>query len=152
MRRLYRSRDDAILGGVCGGIGQYLGVDPTLVRVVFAVLALASGVGVLLYLLLWFIVPREGMEASPPREAVRTGAEELAERAREVGEEIRGAVRGRDRGFALAIAVILVFLGVALLLRNFGLWWAWWLRFEVLWPLILIAVGVALLWRHIREG
>ncbi|MCX7750794.1 MAG: PspC domain-containing protein [Candidatus Bipolaricaulota bacterium] len=150
MRRLYRSRDDAILGGVCGGIGHYLGVDPTLVRVVFAVLALASGVGVLLYLLLWFVVPREG--AAPGREAVRSGAEELAERAREVGEEVRTAVQGKDTGFALAVAVILVFLGVALLLRNLGLWWAWWLRFEILWPLILVAVGVALLWRSIREG
>ena len=57
-KRLVRSRTDKMVGGVCGGIGEYFNIDPTLVRVVFAILVLI-GVGspLLLYLLLWIIMP-----------------------------------------------------------------------------------------------
>lgn len=150
MKRLYRSRSDALLGGVCGGIGEHLGVDPNLVRVVFAVLAVASGVGILLYIILWLIIPREGGPAGPPKDAVRSGAEEIADRAKEFGEEVRTAVARRDTSLAVAVAAILIFLGVSLLLRNLGFGWAWWLRFGILWPLVLVAIGAALLWRLMR--
>lgn len=152
MKRLYRSRSDALLGGVCGGIADHLGVDPTVVRVVFAVLALVTGVGILIYLLLWFITSREGEVPSAPRETVRSGAEEIAQRAKEFGEEVHTAVRGRDASLAVAVAAILILLGVSLLLRNLGFWWAWWLRFDILWPLILVVIGAALLWRYVRGG
>lgn len=152
MKKLYRSRSDALLGGVCGGIGTHLNVDSNLVRVVFAVLAVFTGVGVLIYLLLWLIVPREGEGVPTPRDTVRSGASELADRAKEFGEEVRTAVARRDVGLAVAVAAILIFLGLALLLRNLGFWWAWWLRFDVLWPLFLIVVGIALLWRLLRRG
>jgi phage shock protein C len=58
--RLYRSRDEKIIGGVCGGLAGYFKVDPVLVRAVFAVLAL-MGAGVPLYIILWIVVP-----LSPP--------------------------------------------------------------------------------------
>jgi signal transduction histidine kinase len=54
--RLERSTDDRVIAGVCGGIAQTLGVDPTLVRLVFAILALAGGAGVALYAALWFFM------------------------------------------------------------------------------------------------
>ncbi|HAZ30971.1 TPA: hypothetical protein DCY65_05345 [Candidatus Acetothermia bacterium] len=152
MRRLYRSRSDALLGGVCGGIAVHLGVDPTLVRIVFAVLAVVSGIGILIYVLLWLIVPREGETEPTPRDTVRSGAEEIADRAKEFGEEVRTAVARRDVSSAMVVAGVLIFLGVTLLLRNLGFWWAWWLRFDVLWPLALIAIGLALLWRLPRRG
>ena len=60
MKRLYRSKTDRKLAGVCGGLGEYLGVDSTVVRVVFVILALPGGVpGVLPYLVLWLIMPEE---------------------------------------------------------------------------------------------
>lgn len=58
-RRLYRSRSDRILGGVCGGIAEYLDVDPTIVRVFWVLASLLWGAGVLLYIILWVIVPLE---------------------------------------------------------------------------------------------
>lgn len=152
MKRLYRSRRNALLGGVCGGIAEHLGVDATLVRVVFAVLALASGVGILIYLLLWLIIPTEGDPGLSPRDAVRAGAEEIADRARELGAEVRTAAGRRDIGLAVVVAAILIFLGISLLLRNLGIWWAWWLRFDVLGPLLLIGIGLALLWQLSRRG
>lgn len=58
-RRLYRSKSERILGGVCGGLGEYLDVDPTVVRLVFILLAILGGHGVLAYLILLLIMPSE---------------------------------------------------------------------------------------------
>ena len=56
-RKLVRSQTDSMLAGVCGGLGEYLNVDPTLVRLFFVILALTGGHGVLLYLILCVIMP-----------------------------------------------------------------------------------------------
>ncbi len=58
-KRLYRSRRDQRIAGVCGGIGEYLGVDPTIVRILWVLLALAGGPGVLLYFVMAVVVPEE---------------------------------------------------------------------------------------------
>ncbi|MEK6853209.1 MAG: PspC domain-containing protein [Nanoarchaeota archaeon] len=60
IKRLYRSRNDKVFGGVCGGIAQYLDVDPVVVRLIWAVFSLVSmGMGVLAYLIAWVIIPEE---------------------------------------------------------------------------------------------
>lgn len=58
-RRLYRSQTDKMLGGVCAGLGEYLDVDPTVIRLIFVLAALLGGHGILLYLILWLIMPPE---------------------------------------------------------------------------------------------
>jgi phage shock protein C len=58
-RKLYRSRTNRQVAGVCGGLAEYFGVDATLIRVLFVVLAVLGGSGIVLYLALWIIVPRE---------------------------------------------------------------------------------------------
>jgi phage shock protein C len=55
--RLYRSQSEKMLAGVCGGLGEFFGIDPTLVRLFFVLLALLGGHGLLVYLILWIIVP-----------------------------------------------------------------------------------------------
>ena len=92
--KLYRSRTDKMIGGVCGGLGQYLGIDSTIVRLFFVLLAMGNGVGVLIYLTLWLVVPREGQaEATTVENTIRSGADEIAERARAVSDDLREAVR-----------------------------------------------------------
>ena len=72
-KRLYRSRDVRILAGVCGGLGKYLGVDPTIVRLLWILLILVSaGVGIILYIVAAIIIPEEPAEA--PSEKVGEGA------------------------------------------------------------------------------
>ena len=56
IKRLYRSRTDRMIGGVCGGIAEYFNVDPTLVRLA-GVILLFAGIGVPAYLIAWIIVP-----------------------------------------------------------------------------------------------
>lgn len=56
-KRLMRSRNDRIIGGVCGGLAEYFHMDPVLVRVILVVITLMGGAGILLYLILWAVVP-----------------------------------------------------------------------------------------------
>ncbi len=58
-KRLYRSRTDRRVAGVCGGIADYLAVDPTLVRIIWAIFALAGGPGIVLYIIMAAIIPEE---------------------------------------------------------------------------------------------
>ncbi|NCU30579.1 PspC domain-containing protein [Candidatus Saccharibacteria bacterium] len=62
MKKLYRSESNRKIAGVCGGLGEYLGIDPTIVRVIFILLLLPGGVpGFLLYALLWVFIPTESV-------------------------------------------------------------------------------------------
>jgi phage shock protein C len=58
IKRLYRSGNEKILGGVCGGIAEYLGIDPVIVRLLWVIFVLAWGAGILAYLIAWIIIPR----------------------------------------------------------------------------------------------
>jgi len=61
-KRLYRSKNDRVLGGVCGGLGSFLGLDPVIIRVLWAVSFFLGGVGLLAYLIAWIIIPEEPVQ------------------------------------------------------------------------------------------
>lgn len=63
-KRLHRIREGRVVAGVCVGLAVYFGVDPTLVRLVFALLTAFGALGILLYLCAWVIIPEEGEGAS----------------------------------------------------------------------------------------
>ena len=58
-KRLYRSRTNSQVGGVAGGLGEYFGIDPTLIRIVWLIAILGLGTGLLLYIILWIVIPQE---------------------------------------------------------------------------------------------
>jgi phage shock protein C len=55
--KLYRSKTEKMIAGVCGGLGEYFSIDPTLVRLLFAIGAILGGPGVIIYLIMWIVVP-----------------------------------------------------------------------------------------------
>ncbi len=63
-RRLYRSRTEKMIAGVCGGIAEYFNIDPTIVRLIWVLITLLGGAGVLLYIILWIVMPLQA--PSPP--------------------------------------------------------------------------------------
>jgi len=71
VKKLYRSNDQRILAGVCGGLGEYFSTDPTIVRLLFVAFALVAGGGLLLYLVLWLLIPQ-----APTAELPEVPAEE----------------------------------------------------------------------------
>ena len=157
--KLYRSRQDRMLGGVCGGLGQYLGIDSLLVRLFFVLLALGPGIGVMLYLILWIFLPSEGQERTwqpsygepvGEEQGVSSGPDEIGMRARAIGSDIREAVSHPNPQAGVIIGSALVLLGVIYLLQNLDIAWLRWLDFDFLWPFLLILGGIALLARQFR--
>jgi len=152
-KRLYRSRSDKMIGGVCGGLAKYFDIDPTIVRIIAVLLIFANGVGILAYIIMAIVVPLEGSKVTEPKETVRENVEEMKETASELGREIRSTfageegkpeevakVRHRHRNL---FGIILIVLGVIFLLGSFNLFW--WLHWGNLWPLILVAIGVLII-------
>jgi phage shock protein PspC (stress-responsive transcriptional regulator) len=74
-RRLYRSRTDSVIGGVAGGVAEYLDVDPSIVRIVWAVLAIVTGgIFFVLYIVMWIVVPQGAQVPGMPRYQPGPGA------------------------------------------------------------------------------
>jgi phage shock protein C len=68
MKRLYRSKNDRMLGGVCAGLGEHLEIDPTVIRLVWVVITVLSiGTGILVYILAWILIPEEDTGLSAPK-------------------------------------------------------------------------------------
>jgi phage shock protein C len=149
MKKLYRSRANSMIGGICGGLAEYLEVDPTIVRLGFVLLGLWSGTGIAAYLILWVIIPYPDTGKASTSEAIREGAEEIRDRAQEVAESISPAVRqSANPATNVVIGIFLVGLGVVFLVRNLDIPWLRWLNAGTLMPIILIVVGILLLGRQ----
>lgn len=125
-QRLYRSRDDRVIGGVCGGLGEYLGIDPVFVRIAAVILAFAGGAGLILYLVGLIAIPEE-----PPEGVARPATTEPSERT-------SGAV---------VLGIVFVVLGAIFLIDEL---WPDFLSWRYVWPIGLIAVGLAILLRGKR--
>lgn len=151
-RRWLRSRTNALLGGVCGGIAETFDVDANLVRFLFLLFAVLSAFGVLLYVALWLILPEADGERRDLSDRVQDAADEIADRARTFGREVRSAVRPSERGTLFLVGVALILAGTAFLLRNLGVVWMRWFSLGTLWPIFPVLIGVALLWRWLRGG
>jgi phage shock protein C len=65
MKRLYRSKKERILGGVCAGLGEHLDVDPTVIRLIWAVVSVLSiGTGIIISILAWIIIPEDDTDGA----------------------------------------------------------------------------------------
>jgi signal transduction histidine kinase/phage shock protein PspC (stress-responsive transcriptional regulator) len=118
---LVRAGDNRIVAGVAGGTGRYLGVDPTALRLALVVLTFANGVGAVLYLAGWALLPDEDPSAPPP-----PGRPPTTERTAGLG---------------------LLTLGTVLLFGNAGLAFPP----GVVWAVVLSAIGFGLVWSHTNE-
>jgi|tagenome__1003787_1003787.scaffolds.fasta_scaffold20933450_1 phage shock protein C len=125
-KRLLRSRRDRVFGGVCGGLGEYFGVDAVLLRIVAVALALSGGVGFLVYVIAWIAIPEEGTVDVP---AASYGSPPAANPA-------RAHVSGATIAGAALVAV-----GALTLLNRLVPW----VDAALVWPSIVVAAGVAIL-------
>lgn len=142
-KRLYRSESNRILGGVCGGLGEYLGIDPMFIRIFFILWTVLGEFSVLIYLVLWVVVP--SYSASEPGEKFRS--EEMGVRIREVMDEIRLLVRQPSPELITYAGIGLIGWGVYYLLRRVGFPWMAWNFTPFMWPAFLIIAGVFVLVR-----
>lgn len=139
--QLTRSSSDKMIGGVCGGLAAYLGIDSTLVRIAFALLGLASGIGVPLYLVLLLIIPQEENAGEPMSKVIQDNLDDLGEVFNSTMERARDNSSGRN-----IFAFLLIGLGVYFLLTQFGF-----LTKGLFWPILLIILGGALVSRWLQN-
>ena len=141
-RGLYRSRTDSIIGGVSGGIANYLNTDPTFIRIIFVLLAIFGGGGVLIYLILWVAVPIEPAYSFDNFNRSNMENPENNQQADQQppGTEAGGTPQPRKDGSLIA-GLALITVGVIFLVDRFVPR----VDFEDLWPLILLVAGIALI-------
>jgi len=127
-RRLYKSRTNRMIDGVCGGVAEYFGVDPTLVRIAWVLLTVLGGSGILLYIAAMILMPAHPAFAP------------VSEQVPPLSQSPSSSTNQRFWGF------LLVIVGVAWLMSNLGVWHRWWgFSWDLLLPTALILAGVAFL-------
>lgn len=134
-KRIYRSCNDRVIAGVCGGLADYLEVDPAIVRLIFVLALFLAFAGPFVYVIAWLIIPLE-----PSCESKTRPEEEIKEKAEQLASEIKKRAKGfsgNNHDGRIVVGLAIAILGLIFLLQNltgFNFW-------HNLWPLILIAVG-----------
>lgn len=142
--KLYRSTREKMVGGVCGGLADYFHTDVTLVRLIVLLAIFAGGIGFLAYLIAWIIIPVNPAEQEGYAGRRDSAGENLLEGVVTSTEETAHTFTHKSSGSRGKLAGgILVILGLMFLLDR------WFPVFSIgrMWPLILVAIGVAIIWR-----
>jgi phage shock protein C len=145
--RLLRSRTDVMVGGVCAGLGRYFKIDATLIRLIFVLLTLAGGSGVLVYFILWIIIPRE----DTPPVSNTIDSQEFSRRANQMGQEMQDMVQRPNTRAVQFIGIALVVMGLFYLLQNLNIPGLLWLNDKLVWPILIIVAGGLLLYRAFKK-
>ena len=144
--QLRRSTINRVIAGVAGGLGEYFNIDPTIIRIIFILLTVFGGSGVLIYLILWLIMPSDQTKNSDTSDHIKKNVSEISEKARSFAHDIRLNPTREDSRFWWGLVIIIF--GFLVLFHNFGL-------FEIfsigkLWPIVLVVFGVMILTRNNR--
>ena len=137
-KRLYRSPTEHRIAGICGGLAEYFNVDPVLVRVIFVILFFLSGIGLLVYIILWLVVPVREKEEGTVEVITPGGQEEVVSEPSKTEESTKAMKKHNLLG-----GIILIGLGAIFLAENFLPVY----RLNKFWPLLLIIFGLAILWK-----
>jgi phage shock protein PspC (stress-responsive transcriptional regulator) len=141
-KRVYRNTANKMIGGVCTGLAEYFSIDPVLIRLVFVILTLHHGIGILAYIILWIVVP-----ARPEAIKAETSAGGVTMEEERRGDFSVPSVREKQepgRGSFIG-GIVFIVVGMLFLLDNFIPSFG----FDDFWPLLLIAVGAGMLWNTI---
>lgn len=126
MKKLYRSRENSMIAGVCGGLGAYLNIDPTIIRLVIVLLAFYNLLGLWVYIVLAVLIPRA------PEGYV---------------EDTQYASPGENKQTVRVIGGGLVILGILAIVSSLDIALFSWVRIDNFWPVLIILFGVMLLVR-----
>ena len=140
-KKLYRSRKEKIIGGVCGGLGKYFDIDPVLIRVLFVFLTFFHGSGLILYLILLIIVPQEPI--NPDEIEIKDYTDVHYEKI----DEYQQSSVTRGEKIRKTFGIILLVIGSLLFLENFVRI----LDFEIIAPLIMILIGLYLIYGSLKK-
>jgi phage shock protein C len=140
--KLYRSEKDRVIAGVCAGLGEFFQIDPTIVRIIFIIITIFGGGGILLYLILWLIIPSQKADSQLTKDNIEKNAEEIKDKAQQFAKDMK--INTTNLNSRQLFGIIIVVLGIMLLLGNFGF-----ISFRYIWKffpaIIVIILGVFIL-------
>ena len=140
-RRLVRPENDRVFAGVAAGLGEYFNIDSTIVRLIFLLITIFGGSGVLVYFILWLVMPPASKSTLSYEQAIKEGAVEMKVKAESFAEEFKeNSPKLSSRSW---VGVVLLVLGIIFLLENFGLMPHF--RWDRWWPIFLIIIGLAVI-------
>lgn len=147
--RLYRSGVDKKLGGVCGGLADYFDIDATLIRLIGLITFFMGGMGLLVYILAWVIIPLNPADqvGGHPRsvgDEIRSSVQDLSSSAQGFAEDLRATHPEHRKRY---VGIALIVLGILFLLDR---WMPFFFDWGKLWPIILIIIGIGIIWRRDR--
>lgn len=143
-KRLFRSKKNSVIGGVCGGLGNYFDTDPIIFRALFVITFFAVGSGILVYIVLWIITPLESVPFFKPPDSA---AQDEPVKEEFKSENMEDQKKQKNDG-SLWGGIILIVLGGIFLIDRF----VQDIDFGDLWPLILVAVGVILISKSFQKS
>ncbi|MDD4848146.1 MAG: PspC domain-containing protein [Bacteroidales bacterium] len=131
-KRLTRSYENKIFGGVCGGLGDYFESDPLLFRIIFLVLLFLGGSGFFFYLVMWIIIPQN--QASHASFSQKTDNQQCDSAISD-----KNSISG-----SIFVGIIFIVLGSIFLFNNYISW----MKLSKLWPLILVVIGLIMIIKY----
>ena len=147
VKRLYRSESERVLGGVCAGLGSFLGIDPVFIRIFFIVWTVLGEFSVLIYFLLWVIVPSDTSTEADGTFQIN----DLGARFHQMGREIGEITRQPNSELIVFAGVGLIGWGVYYLVRRLVPYLDLWAYSQYLWPALLIIAGAFVIIRTTRK-
>lgn len=138
-KRIYRSETDKVIGGVCGGMGDYFSIDPTWIRILFVLSIFANGIGLIAYIIGWIVIPAQ--RESTAEATVVT--EEGGVNTQTAQASAKAMTNGRKHGLGFLPGIILIVLGMIFLFDRLF----YWFDFDYIWPMVLIGIGAILIFR-----
>ena len=145
--KLYRSRRVKVFGGIAGGLAQYFNIDPIIIRILFVVFTLMHGMGLLLYIILWIVIPEEPFELAYPIHNNASKAEDKAPENPSVNfDNFQPEVKKNGSGRVVA-GTILIALGVIFFADRFIPSF----DFRDIVPIAFILLGGLLIWNSLKK-
>jgi len=144
-KKLYRSTGDKIIFGVCGGLGEYFDIDPVIVRIIFVLLTVWGGSGILIYVILAIVVPENSSANTGSKK--KNKEKEIEENVEKLAKDVENVAKKHSGKGEMIFGLILLFVGLSLLAGNFFPIFNVWR----LWPVILIIFAITLLVKGGKE-
>lgn len=92
-KKLYRSETDKILGGVCGGLAEYFGIDSAIVRLVFVLILVYGGSGLFVYIILWIVLPTQSTTYTSSDDVISENSKEIKETISKTAKGVKSSVK-----------------------------------------------------------
>jgi phage shock protein C len=143
-KQLYRSSSNRIIGGVCGGIAEYIDMDATVIRLIFMLFVLLGGAGILIYIIAWIIIPTAPLTNATEANMPEQTNDKSDHEADSEPEHLRYRYRRHSRQGRMGAGVLLIVIGSLFLIQQISGVNVW----QYSWPLILIVLGLLIIVRR----